>query len=278
MGDSSISITPGSGAMVDTRSESTNGNHRQVIVIGDPSDNDGIASVNSTNGLAVDVKQSVLPSGAATNSELSNKLNDSTFTNRIGEVQTTPTTNTVLGRLKNLEDKNEFIVKPKIYDGSSQWVDQRQIWSDSDGFSGVNLLATGSFNHIYNGNSWKRLTGDSSHGVNVQEAEVDWAKTGQDTTNNYVVIDKTAETGKTHYVKSVQFSLGYYSTPIVHEIKIDDGTNVLWRIHLTSGKTYTHTFPGKGLNIGEGKTMNIVIMNDGNSDIIGNINVQGYTV
>jgi hypothetical protein len=35
MADTSIDITPGTGASVDTRTEATNGNHRQVMVIGD---------------------------------------------------------------------------------------------------------------------------------------------------------------------------------------------------------------------------------------------------
>lgn len=66
MADTSIEITAGTGTNVDTRTEATNGNHRQVIVIGDPSTNAGVAPVDATNGLAVDVKASALPSGAAT--------------------------------------------------------------------------------------------------------------------------------------------------------------------------------------------------------------------
>lgn len=56
MADSSVDVTPGAGASVDTRTESTNGNHRQVVVIGDPSTNAGVAPVDATNGLAVDLK------------------------------------------------------------------------------------------------------------------------------------------------------------------------------------------------------------------------------
>lgn len=56
MADSSIAITAGSGTSVDTRTEGTNSEHRQVVVIGDPSTNAGVAPVDSTNGLAVDIK------------------------------------------------------------------------------------------------------------------------------------------------------------------------------------------------------------------------------
>lgn len=56
MADTAVSITAGSGVNIDTRTESTNNNHRQVIVIGDPSTNAGVAPVDATNGLSVDVK------------------------------------------------------------------------------------------------------------------------------------------------------------------------------------------------------------------------------
>jgi hypothetical protein len=53
-----------------------------------------------------------------------NPVQDDTFTGRIGEVQTTPTTNTVLGRLKDLWDKlNDLFTngtaKVKIWDGTN---------------------------------------------------------------------------------------------------------------------------------------------------------------
>jgi hypothetical protein len=44
MADSSLPVTPGSGTSVDGRTESTNGNFRQVVVIGDPSANDNVVS------------------------------------------------------------------------------------------------------------------------------------------------------------------------------------------------------------------------------------------
>jgi hypothetical protein len=45
----------GAGTNVDTRTEATNGNHRQVIVIGDPATNAGVAPVDATAGLKVDL-------------------------------------------------------------------------------------------------------------------------------------------------------------------------------------------------------------------------------
>ena len=55
MADSTIAITAGSGTAIDTRTEGTNGNHRQVIVIGDPATNAGVAPVDVTAGLKVDL-------------------------------------------------------------------------------------------------------------------------------------------------------------------------------------------------------------------------------
>ena len=57
MADSAVDITAGTGTSIDTRTEGTNGNHRQVVVLGDPAANAGVAGVDATYGLAVDVKR-----------------------------------------------------------------------------------------------------------------------------------------------------------------------------------------------------------------------------
>ena len=55
MADSAVDVTPGSGASIDSRTEATNGNHRQVVVLGDPSTNAGVAPVDAAAGLKVDL-------------------------------------------------------------------------------------------------------------------------------------------------------------------------------------------------------------------------------
>lgn len=55
MADSSVDVTAGSGTSIDTRTEATNGNHRQVVVLGDPSTNAGVAPVDAAAGLKVDL-------------------------------------------------------------------------------------------------------------------------------------------------------------------------------------------------------------------------------
>lgn len=55
MADTAIAITAGTGTNVDTRTEGTNGNHRQVVVLGDPATNDGVAAVDPSAGLKVNL-------------------------------------------------------------------------------------------------------------------------------------------------------------------------------------------------------------------------------
>ena len=55
MADSAVPITAGSGTNIDSRTEDTNGNERQVVVIGDPSSNTGVAPVDGTTGLKVNL-------------------------------------------------------------------------------------------------------------------------------------------------------------------------------------------------------------------------------
>lgn len=56
MADSAVAVTAGTGTNIDTRTEGTNGNHRQVIVVGDPGTNAGVAAVDATKGLSVNLE------------------------------------------------------------------------------------------------------------------------------------------------------------------------------------------------------------------------------
>jgi len=56
MSDSFVQLSPdSSGKKMDTRTEGTNAEHRQVMVLGDPATNAGVAPVDGTKGLAVDL-------------------------------------------------------------------------------------------------------------------------------------------------------------------------------------------------------------------------------
>lgn len=69
MADSAVAVTEGAGVSIDSRTEATNGHHRQVIVIGDPSTNAGVAPVDAAAGLKVDLgaDNDVTIGAAATN-------------------------------------------------------------------------------------------------------------------------------------------------------------------------------------------------------------------
>jgi hypothetical protein len=64
MADTAVAITAGTGTNIDTRTEATNGNHRQVIVVGDPATNAGVAPVSATQGLGVNIISGGVASGA----------------------------------------------------------------------------------------------------------------------------------------------------------------------------------------------------------------------
>lgn len=67
MADSDVQITAGSGTKIDTRTVGTGADeHRQVVVIGDPTTAANVATVDSTFGLDVDVSR-VVPGTGATN-------------------------------------------------------------------------------------------------------------------------------------------------------------------------------------------------------------------
>lgn len=60
MADSFIQVpTDGAGKKLDTRTEGTNTEHRQVVVLGDPATNAGVAPVDATNGLTVNILPSL---------------------------------------------------------------------------------------------------------------------------------------------------------------------------------------------------------------------------
>jgi hypothetical protein len=64
--DSAIDITPGTGASIDTRTESNNGQHRQVVVLGDPVTGDNVAKVSAAGALLMQGYQSARVAGTIT--------------------------------------------------------------------------------------------------------------------------------------------------------------------------------------------------------------------
>lgn len=71
MADSDVTITAGAGTKIDTRTVGPSvDEHRQVIVVGDPTTNTGVAPVSATAGLSVDVYIDSSTSASVNNNRL----------------------------------------------------------------------------------------------------------------------------------------------------------------------------------------------------------------
>lgn len=109
MTDSAVNVTQGSGTSIDTRTEATNGNHRQVIIIGDPSVTNGVAPVDGTAGLKVnlgadnDVTLSELPDTSAGDLAAINATLAGTLTVD-GSGSTQPVSGTVTANLSSTDN------------------------------------------------------------------------------------------------------------------------------------------------------------------------------
>jgi hypothetical protein len=90
MADSSVAVTAGAGTSIDTRTEATGGQHRQVVVLGDPSTNAGVAPIDATSGVKVNLGSD-------------NDVSLNTGTNTIGEI-TIGAATTAAGDLAKAED------------------------------------------------------------------------------------------------------------------------------------------------------------------------------
>lgn len=98
MADTAVAISAGAGTNIDTRTEATNGNHRQVVVLGDPSTNAGVAPVDATNGLAVTLTTAIPAGTAAIGKLAANSGVD------IGDVDVTSLPRSATATLANVAD------------------------------------------------------------------------------------------------------------------------------------------------------------------------------
>lgn len=92
MADSQVIITQGSGTSIDTRTENLYGNHRQVVVLGDPTENSGVATVINGKLCTSNYEQETPPTDPT-------KLNPSQVITPItvGDVTTTTIVKTIDG-------------------------------------------------------------------------------------------------------------------------------------------------------------------------------------
>lgn len=99
MADAAVQITEGTGGIfVDTRTEAGSSQHRQVVVLGDPATNAGVAPVDATTGLAVNITNASLSTTVTTLPALP------AGSNTIGNVGLAPSTN-MLGHVGGTDYK-----------------------------------------------------------------------------------------------------------------------------------------------------------------------------
>jgi hypothetical protein len=98
MADTAVAITN-----IDTRTEATNGNHRQVIVVGDPATNAGVAPVSATQGLGVNIISGGVASGAfASGSIASGAIVDGADVNAGATTDAASATTTMSAKLRGI--------------------------------------------------------------------------------------------------------------------------------------------------------------------------------
>jgi len=148
MADSNVEITQGSGTEIDTRTEADNSQHRQVVVIGDPSTTDGVAPVDGTNGVAVDIKASIaIPAGTNRVGAVSSQLDTSVIMH--GASALTPKfapinvgSDAPNGIVASVTDRKLRVLQYAAVTGSSNTVSFRD---------GASTLLTGAMNLSNNG-------------------------------------------------------------------------------------------------------------------------------
>lgn len=152
MADSSVAITAGIGTSIDTRTEATNGDHRQVVVIGDPSATAGVATVSTGGALLVGGAAS---SGSAVTgnpnliggSDGTNARTISTDTSgRLITVQ--PDTSTAISIAANATSSGQIT---SLTGAGAAWIQLTGTWT-----------ATAQVQVTVDGSTWVNLTGSQS--------------------------------------------------------------------------------------------------------------------
>lgn len=155
MADTAVAITAGSGTNIDTRTEATNGDHRQVIVIGDPSTNAGVAPVDATSGLKV-------------NLGVDNDVSLNAGTNYVGKVRITDGTNdhTLVATVGDAVSNPSNVVGAGAFLLGWNTTNWERIRSNiGDGASSTGMLNV--VGMVYNGSTYDRAPGTTA-GMFVQ--------------------------------------------------------------------------------------------------------------
>lgn len=132
MADSYVQLAADStGKKIDTRTEGTNSEHRQVMVIGDPATNAGVAPVDATAGLKVDLgaDNDVTVAGVAT------AANQNTTNTSLGNIDTsTASTATNTTNIPNVVGTAASAIPSKLLQvGGSDGTNARAIKTNTSG-------------------------------------------------------------------------------------------------------------------------------------------------
>lgn len=214
MADTSFSAkdSGGTGRDVDVRTEGTNGNYRQVVVLGDPATNAGVAPVDATAGLKVDL-------GAD---------NDVTVTGTV-TANLGATDNAVLDAIQTATEATQTAVETldNAISGTEMQVDV--VGALPAGTNAIGKLAANSGVDIGDVDILSIAAGDNNIGnvdiVTLPDAVVDTnyfhaTITSADATTATQVKAKTA--AKKIYVTSLMISVG--STAMEVQLQSDNGT------------------------------------------------------
>lgn len=210
MADSAVAITAGTGTNIDSRTESTNGNHRQVVVLGDPTSNSGVAPVDATNGVSVTLT-TALPAGTNAFGKLAANdgidIGDVTINNSTGAsaVNIQDGGNVISvddgGSTLSIDDGGSSItVDGTVSVSGTVTVDSELPAAAALADATVNPTApaVGSFSHLFNGTTWDRMLGDTTNGLDVDVTRVSGSVTvAQATAANLNVTEASAAAIKT---------------------------------------------------------------------------------
>ena len=211
MANSKVDITAGSGIEIDTETESTDGQHRQVVVLGDPSSKTGVAPVDGTAGLKVDL-------GAD---------NDVTVTGTV-TASLSATDNAVLDNIQTSVDTVAAAVSTEMQVDLVGITPDLALGTDiSDVFgtasianatqgdnlaNNQNTIMSMSLGYVFDGTTWDRLRGDSVNGVLVNLGS-----------NNDVTVTGTVDLGATDnaVLDNIQASVDTLAAAVATEMQVD---------------------------------------------------------
>ena len=238
MADSKITISEGTGTEVDTRTESTNGQHRQVVVIGDPSVNDGVALVHPSYGVSVIVR------------DIASSL--------IAGMTTLPAGSNTIGSVAGIGSTVAVYFSPSSPSVSiADRADVNRVYNVVDGT--ISVSGVGGTIATYFDPSEPTVKVKDTYSTSIIPGTVSGSTTAVSQEGGVIISPEAS-----HNIKVYAFSLT--TTAQVHlTAKFTDGANELWRYALQapsagiSGANLAVSPPGYIFATGVGNTLVLML-------------------